>query len=317
MNRRAINDWKRPRHRKAARLLCAMAVVAIVAGYSGLLSSPSTAEPQADASGDMAVTVARTTNVCFTDTLQVTGVVVPRNEILVRPDREGLQISQVLVEPGDTVVSGQVLARLAPPEGQQGGGTTVAIQAPAAGVVISRSAVVGTLASARGEPLFRIAAKGEMELLAETPVKTLASVASNQTAKIAIVGAGELPGKVRIFSVAINPTTQLGQIRLFIGSDPKLRVGAFGRATIDVGRRCGPAIPLSAVLYGPGGAVVQVVRDNRIETRRVTVGLLAAGQAEIREGLTEGEMVVARAGAFVREGDRVRAITAGEPSARQ
>jgi len=317
MNRRAINDWKRPRHSKGAKLLCAMAVVAIVAGYSGLLSSPSTAEPQADASGDMAVTVARTTNVCFTDTLQVTGVVVPRNEILVRPDREGLQISQVLVEPGDTVVSGQVLARLAPPEGQQGGGTTVAIQAPAAGVVISRSAVVCTLASARGEPLFRIAAKGEMELLAETPVKTLASVASNQPAKIAIVGAGELPGTVRIFSVAINPTTQLGQIRLFIGSDPKLRVGAFGRATIDVGRRCGPAIPLSAVLYGPGGAVVQVVRDNRIETRRVSVGLLAAGQAEIREGLTEGEMVVARAGAFVREGDRVRAITAGEPSARQ
>ena len=316
MNRSAINDWIRSRHRKGAKLLCAMAVVAIVASYSGLLSSPSTAEPQADASGDMAVTVARTTNVCFTDTLQVTGVVVPRNEILVRPDREGLQISQVLVEPGDTVVSGQVLARLAPPEGQQGGGTTVAVQAPAAGVVISRSAVVGTLASARGEPLFRIAAKGEMELLAETPVKTLASVASNQTAKIAIVGAGELPGKVRVFSVAINPTTQLGQIRLFIGSDPKLRVGAWCGAA-DVGRRCGPAIPLSAVLYGPGGAVVQVVRDNRIETRRVSVGLLAAGQAEIREGLTEGEMVVARAGAFVREGDRVRSITAGEPSARQ
>jgi HlyD family secretion protein len=209
------------------------------------------------------------------------------------------------------------LARLTPPEGQQGAGTTVAIQAPAAGVVTSRSAVVGTLASARAEPLFRIAAKGEMELLAETPVKTLASVASNQTAKIAIVGAGELPGKVRIFSVAINPTTQLGQIRVFIGSDPKLRVGAFGRATIEVGRRCGPAIPLSAVLYGPGGAVVQVVRDNRIETRRVSVGLLAAGQAEIREGLAEGEMVVARAGAFVREGDRVRPMTAGEPSARQ
>ena len=72
-----------------------------------------------DHSGDV-VTVARTTNVCFSDTLQVTGVVVPRNEILVRPDREGLQISQVLVEPGDTVVSGQVLARLTPPEGQQG-----------------------------------------------------------------------------------------------------------------------------------------------------------------------------------------------------
>src|SRR4051794_5173322 len=312
MNRRAISDWIRPR--RGASMLSTVVVAATVACNIGLLS-PALAE-SGDV-GDMAVTVARTTNVCFSDTLQVTGIVVPRNEILVRPDREGLQISQVLVEPGDTVVSGQVLARLTPPEGQPGGGTTVAIQAPAAGVVTSRSAVVGTLASARAEPLFRIAAKGEMELLAETPVKSLATVAANQTAKIAIVGAGELSGKVRIFSVAINPTTQLGQIRLLIGTDPKLRVGAFGRATIDVGRRCGPAIPLSAVLYGPAGAVVQVVRDNRIETRRVTVGLLSAGQAEIRDGLAEGEMVVARAGAFVREGDRVRSITAGEPSARQ
>ena len=92
-------------------MLSTLAVAAAVACNSSLLS-PALAE-SGDA-GDMAVTVARTTNVCFSDTLQVTGVVVPRNEILVRPDREGLQISQVLVEPGDTVVSGQVLARLTP-----------------------------------------------------------------------------------------------------------------------------------------------------------------------------------------------------------
>src|SRR4051812_14428598 len=250
MNRRAISDWKRPRRSRGARMLSAVVIAATVACNSGLLS-PALAE-SGDA-GDMAVTVARTTNVCFSDTLQVTGVVVPRNEVLVRPDREGLQISQVLVEPGDTVVSGQVLARLTPPEGQPGGGTTVAIQAPAAGVVTSRSAVVGTLASARAEPLFRIAAKGEMELLAETPVKTLASVASDQPAKIAILGVGDLSGKVRTFSVAINPSTRLGQFFVFIGSNQKLRVGPFGRATIAAGRRCGPSIPLSAVLYGPAG----------------------------------------------------------------
>jgi multidrug efflux pump subunit AcrA (membrane-fusion protein) len=194
MNRRAIAGWKWLRPSGGAKLLSAVAVAATVTGCCVLLSPASAAEPDAGAASDMAVTVARTTNVCFADTLQVTGIVAPRNEILVRPDREGLQISQVLVEPGDTVVSGQVLARLTAPEGQQGGGTTVAVQAPGAGVVTSRSAVVGTLASARAEPLFRIAAKGEMELLAEIPVKSLTSVASNQTAKIAIVGVGELPG---------------------------------------------------------------------------------------------------------------------------
>jgi hypothetical protein len=124
-------------------------------------------------------------------------------------------------------------------------------------------------------------------------------------------------GKVRLISQAINSATQLGEVRLFIGSDSRLRVGAFGRATINVGRRCAPAVPLSAVLYGTDGAVVQVVRDDRVETRRVNVGLLAAGQVEIRDGLREGDVVVARAGAFLREGDRIRPVPATESSARQ
>ena len=49
-----------------------------------------------------------------------------------------------------------------------------------------------------------------MELLAETPVKSLASVAPPiQTAKIAIVGAGELPGKgADLLGRGINPTAR-------------------------------------------------------------------------------------------------------------
>ena len=61
--------------------------------------------------------------------------------------------------------------------------------------------------------------------------------------------------------------------------------------------------------YEQEGTVVQVVRDNQIESRRVTVGLIAAGDVEVREGLSEGDVVVARAGAFVRDGDRVRPVT--------
>jgi HlyD family secretion protein len=243
-------------------------------------------------------------------------VVVAANEVLVRPDREGLQISQVLVEPGDTVVLGQVLARLVSPDGQQGTGAGIAVQAPSAGIIVSAIAVIGSTASARGEPLFRIAARGDMELLAETPVQSLAGLASKQSAKVEIVGIGELPGEVGQISSAVNPTTQLGQVRVLIGSDPRVRVGAFGRAKIDIGRSCNAAVPLSAVLYGPAGPVVQVVRDGRVETRSVSVGLLSAGQAEIREGLSEGDMVVARAGAFVREGDRVRPVPVGERSVR-
>jgi multidrug efflux pump subunit AcrA (membrane-fusion protein) len=312
-----VSSFARSASRPAVSAGCAAAVlVATAAACLVPTLRASAAEGDAGASTDMAVTVASAKNVCFADTLQVTGVLVPRNEIFVRPEREGLHVSQVLVEPGDTIVSGQVLARLAPLEGQEGGGSAVAVRAPAAGTVVSTAAVVGTTASARAEPLFRIAGQGEMELLADAPVKTLARLALDQPAKVEIVGIGELVGKVRMFSTAINPTTQLGQVRILVGNDARLRVGTFGRATIQIGRRCGPAIPLSAVLYGPGGAVVQAVRDGRIETRRVVVGLLAQGQAEIREGLAEGDVVVTRAGAFVRDGDRVRAVTATEPATR-
>jgi HlyD family secretion protein len=290
-----------------------LAVAAAVAHLGFSLPASAAEGDSAGTSSELAVTVVAAKRMCFADTLQVTGVLAPRNEILVRPEREGLQIAQVLVQPGESVTSGKILARLTTGEGQDAA-SGVVVRAPAAGVVTSASAVIGSVASAQAEPLFRIAGQGEMELLAEVPVRTLARLAVDQSAKVEIIGVGELPGKVRLFSGAINPTTQLGQVRIFVGSDSRLRTGAFGRATVQIGQRCAPAIPLSAVLYGPGGAVVQVARSGRIETRRVLVGLLDKGQAEVREGLAEGETVVARAGAFLRDGDRVRVVTAGEPA---
>ena len=39
-------------------------------------------------------------------------------------------------------------------------------------------------------------------------------------------------------------------------------------------------------------------------------GLMSSGQVEIRRGIEEGDIVVARAGALLREGDPVRPVTA-------
>ena len=85
-----------------------------------------------------------------------------------------------------------------------------------------------------------------------------------------------------------------------------------GRAQIKTGQSCGIAVPLTAILYGSAGTVVQVVRRGRVETRRVETGLMSGGQVEIRDGsqLVEGDIVVARAGALLREGDPVRPVTA-------
>src|ERR1700730_7690802 len=116
----------------------------VLAGAFFLASamSASAAEPAAGSYAGPTVTVMKAKKTCFTDSIDITGMLVPKQEILVRPDREGLQISSVLVEGGETVTSGQILARLTPSEGQ--GGSTVTVESPAAGVVGKVSAVVGT-----------------------------------------------------------------------------------------------------------------------------------------------------------------------------
>jgi HlyD family secretion protein len=258
----------------------------------------------------MAVTAAKSRHACFSDTLVVTGAVVPQTEILVRPDRDGLQIAEILVEVGQKVSSAQVLARLAPPRDQQG--STISISAPAGGIIIAAPTVVGEMASARGEPLFRIIADDDLELSAEIPAKQASRLTPGQPAKVKVAGLDEAPGRVRVVSTTVDPTTQLGHVRISLERSPMLRVGAFARAAIVVGESCGAAVPLSALLFGPDGPTVQVIRENRIETRRVTVGLFGQNTAQIREGLAEGDLIVVRAGAFLREGDPVRPVVGSE-----
>ncbi len=264
--------------------------------------------------GGAPVTVSKAGKACFSDTLAVTGVLQPRTLVQVRPDQEGLQLSQVLVEPGDSVKAGQALAQLARPDSQPGA-VAATVAAPVAGTVLHRSAVVGTAASARAPPLFEIIAKGELEVSADASAKDLARVAPGQKAKVKVIGAGEFPGLVRTVSPAVDPVTQQGEVRVFVGADPALRTGAFARAIVTLGENCAVTIPLSAILYGNEGAVVQVVRGDHVETRTVATGLASDGQIQIGKGLAEGDLVVVRAGAFLRDGDPVRPIPAGEATA--
>jgi HlyD family secretion protein len=280
-----------------------MLAAALLQPVPGAAQGGQTAAPVA-----RAVTTVKAGRSCFDETIQVTGALAPRHEVLVRSDREGWQISQVLVEAGDNVSSGQVLARVRPPDGQRGSDS--AVQAGSAGVIYASAAVLGGTVAQAGEPLFRIARDGEMEIVGETTADAMARLRNDLSATVEIVGLGELAGKVRLISTSVNPTTQLGQVHITVGADARIRVGVFGKATIQLSRRCGPSLPVSAILYGTGGQFIQVVRNDRIETRRVDVGLIKEGEAEIRSGLSEGEIVVARAGAFVRDGDLVLSVPA-------
>jgi multidrug efflux pump subunit AcrA (membrane-fusion protein) len=272
------------------------------------LASPSLAadDPAAkDAPQGAAVTVLKASKFCFPNLVEAFGILIPREETFVRPDRPGLKVAEILTDPGETVAAGQNLARLLLPEGG-----SILVSSPVAGTILSSTAAIGAPASPRGEALFSIIARNEFDLVGMVPTQDLPKLAVNQTARIRLIGAGEVEGKVRRVASTVEPNSQLGQVFVGVTTNRRLLVNSSGRAIIKTGQSCGVAVPLTAVLYGAGGTVVQVVRRARIETKRVEVGLTEGGQIEIRDGLTEGDIVVARAGALLREGDPVRAITA-------
>lgn len=185
---------------------------------------------------------------------------------------------------------------------------STAVTAPADGLVSRRTARIGGMASGAGEPMFRIVARSEVELDAEVIETDLAKILANQKARVDVAGVGEVEGTVRLVSPEVDKLTRLGRVRIFLGDDPRLRIGTYGRGNVATAKSHGLGVPSSAVVFDTGGAYVQVIRDGRVEHRDIKTGLVARGLIEVRSGISEGDVIVARAGTFLRDGDQVRAV---------
>src|ERR1700712_4599712 len=149
------------------------------------LTSPTLAADDPDAPKGAAVTVLKAAKSCFEDIVEVSGLLIPREETAVRPERPGLKVAEVLAEAGDTVTAGQALARLTLPEGG-----VVQVLAPVAGTIGASTAVIGAIASPKGEALFSIIGHGGFELVGMVPVADIAKLGVGQPARGRLTGAG-------------------------------------------------------------------------------------------------------------------------------
>ena len=177
---------------------------------------------------------------------------------------------------------------------------------PVDGVVVERNAELGALSGSGGDPLFTVIEGGEIELAADVIETALSRLKPGDAAEIEVAGVGLVTGSLRLAPASVDPLTRLGQARVSLAADPRLRVGLFAQGWITTDRREALTVPTAAILADAAGERVQVVRDGRVETREIRAGLIWQGRREILSGLEPGEQVIARAGAFFRDGDRVR-----------
>jgi len=184
--------------------------------------------------------------------------------------------------------------------------------APVAGLVTARNAQVGAIASAAGQPMFTLIRDGLLELHADVAERDVLRLAPGQPASLRAAGlADPLPGRVRLVEPTVDTASRLGRVRIAIDTPDRLRAGMFAEAEILVAEREALAVPVAAM----GDAeVLRVTAGGTVEQAPVTTGIRDGGLIEITSGLFSGEVIVARAGAFVRPGDRINPVPTPVPT---
>jgi HlyD family secretion protein len=183
------------------------------------------------------------------------------------------------------------------------------IKAPVAGQVVERNALIGSIASAAGKAMFVLVRDGQLELRAEIAEQDVLRLEPGQKAVLKVAGIEQrLTGVVRLVEPTVSTQTRLGRVRIRIDDSASVRWGMFADADIVTQQKEAVALPVSAIGINAGGATALKVNDGRVEEVRVVTGIREGNLVEIVSGIAEGDIVVARAGAFVRNGDRINPV---------
>lgn len=183
------------------------------------------------------------------------------------------------------------------------------VVAPASGLVFRRTASVGDLTDT-GVVLFEIARDGVVEMQAEVPEDSVGRLAQGMAAQVVIAGFDKpIRGEIRLVVPNVDNASRTSEVRIRLVSDAKVPVGAFAQASIDLARIEGWSLPRSALHQDSAGAFVWVVDAQGVVKRRaVSVKLINADTAILADALGDAA-IVSKAGAFLRENDRVAIVS--------
>jgi HlyD family secretion protein len=183
------------------------------------------------------------------------------------------------------------------------------VKAPVNGVVTARNAKIGSIASGGAQPMFAIMRDGAVEMQADVAETEILKLRPDQAVTIAIAGGAQtLAGKVRLIEPVIDPQTRLGKVRIALADSSQARAGMFATAEVIISERTAHALPLTAVTVEKTGTMARKIENGRVKMVPISTGVVDGEYIEIISGLKAGDDVVLKAGAYVRDGDRIKPV---------
>ena len=190
------------------------------------------------------------------------------------------------------------------------------ITAPFTGVVTQRYANQGTLlqagtsSSTQAMPLVRVSQDDLFRLVIPVPESYVRYIRIGDPVKVQVTSLNRIfPGKVTRFSVDVKADTRTMHTEVDVPNpEHVLLPGLYAEATVTIERKPDAiAVPLQAVAHEGDETRVYVVNSaNKIEDRKVTLGIQTSTDAEAVSGLSEGEMVVVGDRSGLKPGEDVR-----------
>jgi RND family efflux transporter MFP subunit len=176
------------------------------------------------------------------------------------------------------------------------------ITAPFAGVVTQRYANLGTLmqagtsSSTQAMPLVKLSQDDLYRLVIPVPESYVKFIHLGDPVSVNVPALSRtFPGKVARFSVDVREDTRTMHTEVDVENPSRILLpGLYAEATITLEKKDDAiAVPLQAVDENNNQATVDIADpSNKIEIRRIVLGIQTATDAEVLSGLEEGETVV-------------------------
>jgi RND family efflux transporter MFP subunit len=192
------------------------------------------------------------------------------------------------------------------------------VTAPFAGVVTKRYADTGSMiqagisSSTQAMPLVKLSQNSLLRLILPVPESAVPTVHIGQEVEVRVPTLNRsFPGRVARFSGRVAPATRTMDTEVDVPNPNLVLIpGMYAQASLTLDRRDRVlTIPVPAVDFGSdeiSGQVVVVTPENRIEMRKVQLGLQNESKVEVRSGLQENEIVVTGNRTNLRSGQQVR-----------
>lgn len=198
------------------------------------------------------------------------------------------------------------------------------VEAPDSGIISSRTATVGSVASP-GQELFRLVRQGRLEWRAEMTSADVGKIKIGMTAELTLPDGNVLKGKVRAVAPSIDSQTRNAIVYVDLpGSSAK--AGMYARGKFVLANTQALTLPASAVVIKDGFSYVMKVEDSPASPDAKSQASKRVKQIKVETGRRSGEVVevlnledsddsyVASGGAFLADGDVVRVVDTAKPN---